>query len=149
MAFNFFKRKKLKKPEETAESQLEKQLQPVADVPQAKKEQETAIKATGGIKKNAKKTPTLSDALLSPHITEKATLLGENGQYVFRVAPEATKDAVKQSVEALYGVLVRNVRMIKKPAKKIRIGKREGLKPGLKKAVVQLKKGESIEVISR
>jgi len=149
MAFNFFKKKIQEKSQETAESQPKKQPQPEADLEQEKKEQEQAVMPAPDIKKKVKKAPSFSSVLRSPHITEKATLLGEKGQYVFRVAPQATKDAVKQSVEALYGVLVQNVRLIKKPAKKIRIGKREGVKQGLKKAVVQLKKGESIEVISR
>ncbi|MCH7828354.1 50S ribosomal protein L23 [Patescibacteria group bacterium] len=113
------------------------------------KEHEAAPQSAPVIKKKVKRAPSFPSVLLNPHITEKATLLGEKGQYVFRVQPQATKDAVKQSVEALYGVAVRNVRLIKKPAKKIRIGRREGVKQGLKKAVVQLKAGESIEVISR
>ena len=142
MAFNFFKRKQQENPQPKIDQPLvEKQEQP--------KEQKQTPKTAPVGKKEVKKASSLPCVLFNPHITEKATMLGEMGQYVFRVYPQATKGAVKQSVEALYGVAVQNVRMIKKPAKKIRIGRKEGVKQGLKKAVVQLKAGESIEVISR
>jgi len=138
MAFNFFKKKK------------QEESQPKADQPLAEKqEQAKDEKETLAPKKRTKSKLVFSNVLLNPHITEKATLLKEQGQYVFKVELGATKGAVKQSVEALYGVLVKNVRLIKKPAKKIRIGRREGIKPGLKKAVVQLKQGENIETLSR
>ena len=139
MAFNLFKRKK----------PSPKVAKPVAAVQESSKENEASLKEAPVAAKKTKRTPFLFNVLLSSHITEKATMLAEKRQYVFRVQPQATKGAVRQSVESLYGVDVRNVRLIKKPAKKIRIGKKEGLKPGLKKAVVQLKAGQSIEVISR
>jgi len=139
MLFNFFKKEKQKESRSKADQPLiEKQEL------QKKKGKEISIS-----KKKVKNSPSLPTVLRNPHITEKATLLGEEGQYVFRVDPEATKGAVKQSVEALYGVSVRSVHMIKKPAKKIRIGRKEGFQQGLKKAVVKLKRGENIEVISR
>ena len=139
MAFNFFKKKEQEKP------------QPKVQKPAAIKqeEHEVAPKEAEGTKKKAKKTFLLPGVLMNPHITEKASMLGERGQYVFRVYPQATKGAVKSAIESLYGVEVRKVRMIKKPAKKIRIGKKEGVKPGLKKAVVQFKAGQSMEIISR
>tara|TARA_B100001971_G_C18052464_1_gene463591 strand:+ start:402 stop:830 length:429 start_codon:yes stop_codon:yes gene_type:complete len=142
MVFNFFKRKKKEEPKPEV-------VQPVAEKQEQPKEQEQAPKVTPVIKKKAKSIPSFPSALLNPHITEKATLLGEKGQYVFRVHLTATKGAVKQSVESLYGVDVKNVRLIKKPAKKIRIGRKEGMKAELRKAVVQLKAGQRIEVISR
>ena len=139
MAFNFFKKKEQEKP------------QPKVQKPAAIKqeEHEVAPKEAEGTKKKAKKTFLLPGVLMNPHITEKASMLGERGQYVFRVHKEATKGAVRGAVESLYGVEVRSVRLIRKPAKKIRSGKKMGLKPELKKAVVQLKRGQSIEVISR
>lgn len=147
MPFNFFKRSKPEKPQLKDEAPVVKVQETAKLESKAKEEVASAASRRSGGK--AKKASPLSGVLLNPHITEKATMLGEKGQYVFRVHPQATKDAVKQSVEVLYGVTVRNVRLIKKPAKKIRIGKKEGVKQGLKKAMVQLKIGESIEVISR
>ncbi|MDP2735229.1 MAG: 50S ribosomal protein L23 [bacterium] len=133
MAFNIFKKK-----EETKEAPAVKEAAPKAEKPAA-----SAPKAKG------KGKVSLPGVLLNPHVTEKASLLAEKGQYVFRVHPLATKGAVKQSVEALYGVEVRDVRMTKKPAKKVRLGRKEGVKQGMKKAVVQVKRGQTIEVISR
>lgn len=149
MAFNFFKKKQREKPKKTAESQVEKQLTTEAEPPERKEKHEVVSKITPDAKGKAKKTLSLPGVLLNPHITEKATMLKEQGQYVFRVHTAATKGAVRGAVESLYGVEVKKVRLIRKPAKKIRIGKKMGLKPGLKKAVVQLKPGQSIEVISR
>ena len=147
MPFNLFKRNKTKKLQPTAALSADAAGETAKLKPKEKEGVALAIPRRGGGK--AKKASPLSGVLLNPHITEKATMLGEKGQYVFRVHPQATKGAVKQSVEVLYGVMVQNVRLIRKPTKKIRIGKRAGVKQGLRKAVVQLKIGESIEVISR
>ena len=139
MAFNLFKKKQQEKPQV-------KEGPPLAKTPETQEQTSKTQPDTG---KKAKKPPVLSGVLLNPHITEKAAMLQEMGQYVFRVHKDATKGAVRGSVESLYGVEVQSVRLIKKPAKKIRSGKKMGLKPGLKKAVVQLKQGQSIEIISR
>ena len=140
MAFNIFKKKEEKKSQE----QIEKPLAGEKKEPKKEVVKKAAVSAKG------KKTfPALASVLLSPHVTEKAAMLAEKGQYVFRVHKTATKGAVKQSVEALYGVNVKKVGLTTKPARKVRAGKRTVLQPGLKKAVVHLKKGESIEIISR
>lgn len=150
MAFNLFKRKKQEEVQPVPEKQVPKLKE--TELPEKKParpgptQPETEGTAPQKSKKNMSALP---GVLFHPHITEKATMLGERGQYVFRVHPKATKSSVRQSVEALYGVSVRSIRLIKKPAKKIRVGRREGIQQGLKKAVVQLKAGESIEVISR
>lgn len=149
MLFNFFKRKPKEKKEPEILSSAKELLSRTKDAPVKEEQKEQTPKATPAKKLRRKRKTVLPGILSNPHITEKATFLGEKGQYVFRVHQGATKGAVKQSVESLYGVEVRNVRLIKKPAKKIRIGRREGQKPGLKKAVVQLKTGQTIEVISR
>lgn len=96
----------------------------------------------------AKETPKkiVGVSVLSlPHITEKAGLLQGQNQYVFKVIPGATKHGVRDSVEVQYGVLVAKVRMIRVPAKSIRVGRNMGKKPGYKKAVVTLKEGHTIE----
>ena len=95
----------------------------------------------------------LSDVYLTvlerPRITEKASTLAELRQYVFEVLPQATKGQVKIAVEQLYGVNVEQVRMIRVPSKKIRIGKIKGIKKGFKKAVIKVKKGQHIEVMPK
>lgn len=96
------------------------------------------------IKKVVRKTVGVS-VLSLPHITEKAGLLQGQNQYVFKVIPGATKYGVRDSVEVQYGVQVAKVRMIRVPAKSIRVGKNMGKKPGYKKAIVTLKEGHTIE----
>ncbi len=85
--------------------------------------------------------------LSKPHISEKATLLSEKGFYVFKIASGANKREVKEEVEKKYKVEVVSVRTIKIPSKKKRTGKIEGKKRGYRKAVVKLKKGQTIDLM--
>ena len=87
--------------------------------------------------------------LKAPHLTEKTALLEEKSQYVFKVAKKATKPAIKKAIESFYGVKVRKVNIIKIPPKKRRRGVQEGKRPGYKKAVVFLKKGEKIQPLTQ
>ena len=87
--------------------------------------------------------------LKRPHVAEKATDLMEKNQYVFEVYPRANKTEIKKAVEGLYGVKVLGVRIINIPRKKIRVGKTMGFKGGCKKAIVRIKEGQKIEVLSR
>lgn len=84
--------------------------------------------------------------LISPHITERARMLAEEGQYTFRIHPYATKRQVKESVEDLYKVHVEHVQLTKVHEKLRRRGLTEGVKKGYKKAVVALRKGEAIDI---
>lgn len=83
---------------------------------------------------------------LFPHITEKATLLGENNGYVFKVAPEFNKIMVRQAVKKQYNVEPTKVRIINIPGKTVFIKGRQAQKDGYKKAVVYLKKGDKISL---
>jgi len=84
--------------------------------------------------------------LLSPVITEKATALGERGQYVFEVAITATKPEIKASVEALFGVTVLAVNTLVVKGKTRRFKGRAGRRSDWKKAVVRLAEGQSIDL---
>ncbi|OGZ42015.1 MAG: 50S ribosomal protein L23 [Candidatus Ryanbacteria bacterium RIFCSPHIGHO2_02_FULL_45_43] len=84
--------------------------------------------------------------LTIPHITEKSRLMGENGAYAFEVSRGATKNMVKRSVEDLYHVHVEHVRIINIPKKPRRRGLTSGSKGGYKKAIVSLRKSETIEM---
>jgi large subunit ribosomal protein L23 len=83
--------------------------------------------------------------LRRPIITEKSTMLGEAGQYVFEVAREANKIEVKRAVEAVFKVKVRAVNIIHVPSKTRRMGRSVGLTRAWKKAVVSLQEGHRIE----
>lgn len=94
------------------------------------------------------KSPFAYRIIKEPHITEKASDLNAINKYVFKVFPKSNKSEIKKAVEALYNVKVENVRIINLPAKKRRLGLFEGEKPGYKKAIITLKKGHKIELIS-
>lgn len=82
-----------------------------------------------------------------PYISEKATDLGRENKYIFVVSKDSNKNQVKQAVEELYGVDVLSVNVLNVNRKKKRLGKFRGWKKGFKKAVVEIKKGQSIDVV--
>ena len=87
--------------------------------------------------------------LKSPHITEKATILAENNQYVFIVYNDVNKIEIRKAVEALYDVKVVKVQIIKMPKKRVRVGKVFGWKKAYKKAIVRIKDGQKIGELIR
>ena len=86
------------------------------------------------------------DVILAPHITEKATLLSEQNAVVFRVAKDATKPQIKAAVEALFSVKVLGVNTIVQKGKTKRWKGTPYTKSDVKKAVVTLAEGQSIDV---
>lgn len=81
-----------------------------------------------------------------PIVTERAVDLSHQGRYVFKVFPRANKVEIARAIEKLYGVKVRDVKIINVVAKKRQVGRFKGLKSGFKKAVVSLEKGQTIEI---
>ena len=86
------------------------------------------------------------EIIRSPVITEKATRLSEGGQFVFRVAINATKPEIKASIEALFGVNVLAVNTLVQKGKTKRFRGRPGVRSDVKKAYVQLAEGPSIDM---
>jgi large subunit ribosomal protein L23 len=86
------------------------------------------------------------DVILSPVITEKATLLSEANQVVFNVAMKATKVEIKSAVEQLFKVKVKAVNTIVRKGKVKAFKGRKALLSDSKKAVVTLAEGHSIDV---
>jgi large subunit ribosomal protein L23 len=82
----------------------------------------------------------------APLITEKATLLSEKGQVVFRVAIDATKPEIKAAVEGLFGVKVTGVNTLVQKGKTKRFKGRPGVRSDVKKAFVSLAEGETIDL---
>jgi len=89
----------------------------------------------------------ISEVLLRPTITEKSTLLHEDGQYTFQIAPRANKTLVKQAVEQNFGVKVVSVNITVNRGKRKRYGPRFKKQPDVKKAVVTLQPGDRIDLI--
>jgi large subunit ribosomal protein L23 len=86
------------------------------------------------------------DVILAPHITEKSTLLSEQNAVVFKVAGNATKPEIKAAVEALFKVDVTGVNTIVQKGKTKKWKGTPYTKSDIKKAIVTLKDGQSIDV---
>jgi large subunit ribosomal protein L23 len=84
--------------------------------------------------------------ILAPIVSEKSYHGSVYGKYTFRVHDDAHKTQIRQAVEELFDVHVVGVNVSKVQAKPKRRGQIKGIKPGWKKAVVQLKPGETIEI---
>lgn len=98
--------------------------------------------------KNSKPGPDIGhyDVVLSPHITEKSTLLSEHNAVVFKVAGSATKPQIKAAVEALFDVKVTGVNTMVTKGKTKRWRGRPYTRSDVKKAIVTLAEGQSIDV---
>jgi len=81
----------------------------------------------------------------APLITEKATLLSEKNQFVFKVAQDATKPEIKTAIESLFKVKVTGVNTLITKGKTKRFKGRPGIRSDVKKAFVTLAEGESID----
>jgi large subunit ribosomal protein L23 len=86
------------------------------------------------------------DTILAPVITEKATILSEQNKVVFRVADTATKDEIAAAVEALFKVTVTKVNTLNVKGKTKRFRGRIGRRNDVKKAIVTLAEGQSIDI---
>ena len=86
------------------------------------------------------------DIVLAPHITEKSTMLSEANAVVFRVAPSASKPEIKAAIEALFNVKVTNVNTIVTKGKSKRWQGKPYRRSDVKKAIVTIAEGESIDV---
>ena len=86
------------------------------------------------------------DVIVAPHITEKSTMLSEQNAVVFKVANKATKPQIKAAVEALFGVSVTGVNTIVQKGKTKRWKGAPYRRSDVKKAIVTLREGQSIDV---
>ncbi len=90
------------------------------------------------------------DIVRRARITEKGTRIRENQNgYLFEVARDANKIQVKQAVEAIVNVKVSTVRTLRVHGKPKRVGRHAGHRPDWKKAIVTLKKGQTIELFEQ
>jgi large subunit ribosomal protein L23 len=87
-----------------------------------------------------------NEVLLAPVVSEKSYSLINDRKYTFRVHPDAHKTQVRQAVEQLFEVQVQNVAIVKVQSKPKRRGLSKGVRPGWKKAIVQLREGQTIDI---
>lgn len=88
------------------------------------------------------------DIIRSPIVTEKTTALSEHNQYAFRVARVATKPEIKEAVETLFSVKVTAVNTLNVKGKVKRFRGRLGKRSDVKKAIVTLAEGESLDTMA-
>ncbi len=86
------------------------------------------------------------NVILSPVITEKSTLGSEHNQVTFKVAKDATKPEVKAAIEELFGVKVKAVNTLNQKGKVKRFRGRLGKRSDVKKAIVTLEEGQTLDV---
>ena len=86
------------------------------------------------------------DTIVSPTITEKATSLSEFNKMVFRVHKGASKNSIKKSIEKIFKVNVIKINTINLRGKTKLVRGKKSSRPGYKKAIVTLKKGQSIDL---
>jgi large subunit ribosomal protein L23 len=87
-----------------------------------------------------------AQVLLRPVISEKSYEQITQNRYTFKVHPDAHKTQIRQAVEELFDVKVVGVNIVKVQPKPKRRGLTRGTKPGWKKAIVELKPGDTIEI---
>jgi len=87
-----------------------------------------------------------AQVLISPVVSEKSYGQIVENRYTFKVHKDAHKTQVRQAVEELFDVKVTSVNIVKMPAKPKRRGMIKGTRPGWKKAIVELKPGDTIEI---
>jgi large subunit ribosomal protein L23 len=86
------------------------------------------------------------DVIRRPVVTEKSTNASEHGQVVFEVAIDATKTEIKTAVEQLFSVKVKAVNTLVRKGKTKRFRNRPGVRNDVKKAIVTLVDGQSIDI---
>lgn len=152
---DFLKRKK--ELEKAKEKSVKKPNMPAhaGKVLDATKEERKVDKASTDLKKEEKIKPLKSksvkafsyEIIKEPHISEKASILSESNQYVFKVNPRSNKQEIKKSIEGIYSVNVLSVNVIKIPPKKRRLGRTQGFRKKYQKAIVTIKEGQKIEIL--
>jgi len=137
----FRKKEEQKILEDKSTASVEKQKIEKSVSATAQKSEKKEKKAVSAKKRTAVRST--YTVIKKPIITEKATV---NGTYMFEVAPSATKAEVKKAIISVYGVTPKQVRMMKVKGKQVRWNYRMGKRKDWKKAIVQLKQGEIINV---
>jgi large subunit ribosomal protein L23 len=87
-----------------------------------------------------------NEVLLAPVVSEKSYNLIDERKYAFKIHPDAHRTQVRQAVEELFDVHVEKVNILKVQAKPKRRGLIKGVRPGWKKAIVQVREGETIPI---
>jgi len=148
--FDIFKKQKEEEKKKAKDEKKEKPKEKITEKLE-KKETKTEEKPVRVEKAKPKKgiPENAYRILLSPNVTEKATDLTEQNKYVFKVHKNANKKQIKKVIEDIFGVNVLSVKIINIPPKKRRFKGKTGYTGGYKKAIIQIRKDQKIEVLPR
>ena len=86
------------------------------------------------------------DTIISPNVTEKSTSLSEFNKIVFKVDKNANKKTIKKNIEKIFKVNVIKINTVNMKGKVKLVKNKKSFKPGYKKAIITLKKGQSIDL---
>ena len=86
------------------------------------------------------------DKIISPNVTEKSTSLSEYNKVVFKVSKNANKKSIKKSIEKIFKVNVVKINTVNIREKVKIVRNKKAFKSGYKKAIITLKKGQSIDL---
>ena len=111
-------------------------------------EKKRTAEATASVETSSKPLAPIhaADRFFAPLMTEKTSNAAARGQYVFAVSEGVNKPSIARAVSRRFGVTVVSVRMLHRPGKERRRGRIIGWKPGFKKAMVMIKKGQKIDL---
>lgn len=125
-----------------------KNVRPHDDAKPEGAEQQPAAEEVVGVALQPQKTlrKRADVILITPRISEKAAVLSSAGKYVFDVPVTANKIEIRKAVEALYGVKVKDVNTLRGIGKNVRRGRITGRRNRWKKALVELQKGQKIDL---
>jgi len=112
----------------------------------------------GKIKKEVKKVSVVvynkveiisghANVILRPHITEKSGMLSQTGKYTFQVMKNANKQSIARAIQVLYKITPAHITLLNQPARNVFVRGRRGVVPGLRKAIVTVKKGDKIDFV--
>jgi len=144
---DFLKNKEEEKKAEAPKKPIKKAEKKPVKVSAEKKVEKIEKVVKPSVQKGKKAVSFSYEAIKKPHISEKATYLAEKNQYIFEVLPNYNKTEIKKSVEGIYGVDVLSVNVITIPPKKRRMGKKQGWRKEMTKAIVKVKEGQKIEIL--
>ncbi len=101
------------------------------------------------VAKKKELTPEIYDVIESPLVTEKSQVASEQNKFTFTVSPFATKGKVKQAIESVFGVTVKKVNIVVTKGKTKVFRGKAGKRKDVKKAIVTLNAGQSIDLASK
>lgn len=129
-------------------------IDPKKSIKGARVQKEVSIKAIAlkDVKAAVKAIPSgiyssIAGVIIRPHITEKTGILSQKGMYTFQVDRNANKQTISKAIKELYKVNPVKIAVIKIPMKNIFVRGKKGSIPGMKKAVVTVRKGEKIDFV--